>query len=191
MAVIALWDSRCGDKTVARPSCRCSGGSYGGTAAKYRGYLAVRLVWQRSVPTTRTSLLNTKNQRKCCPQILGSTSVACVAASGVLVAASGVVCNSFLFSFEIACNTKLLTSDGARTKTRVSLINHVALVGQKHEAFGLQGRVVDVAHASQAHPCHNTYPEPVVFQWQSNGNPVCLELRPQCTLECHWRKNCL
>ena len=31
------------------------------------------------------------------------------------------------------------------------------------------------------------YPEPVVFQWQSNGNPVCLELRPQCTLECHWR----
>ena len=31
------------------------------------------------------------------------------------------------------------------------------------------------------------YPEPVVFQWQSSGNPVCLELRPQCTLECHWR----
>ena len=30
------------------------------------------------------------------------------------------------------------------------------------------------------------YPEPVVFQWQSSGNPVCLELRPQCTLECHW-----
>ena len=33
------------------------------------------------------------------------------------------------------------------------------------------------------------YPEPVVFQWQSSGNPMCLELRPQCTLECHWRKN--
>ena len=31
------------------------------------------------------------------------------------------------------------------------------------------------------------YPEPVVFQWQSSGNPVYLELRPQCTLECHWR----
>ena len=31
------------------------------------------------------------------------------------------------------------------------------------------------------------YPVPVVFQWQSSGNPVCLELRPQCTLECHWR----
>ena len=31
------------------------------------------------------------------------------------------------------------------------------------------------------------YPEPVVFQWLSSGNPVCLELRPQCTLECHWR----
>ena len=34
------------------------------------------------------------------------------------------------------------------------------------------------------------YPEPVVFQWQSSGNPVCLEHRPQCTLECHWGKNC-
>ena len=33
------------------------------------------------------------------------------------------------------------------------------------------------------------YPEPVVFQWQSSGNPVCLELRPQCTLECHWRNS--
>ena len=34
------------------------------------------------------------------------------------------------------------------------------------------------------------YPGPVVFHWQSGGNPVCLELRPQWTLECHWRKNC-
>ena len=34
------------------------------------------------------------------------------------------------------------------------------------------------------------YPEPVVFQWQSRGNPVCLELTPQCTQECHWSKNC-
>ena len=34
------------------------------------------------------------------------------------------------------------------------------------------------------------YPEPVVFQWLSSGNPVCLELRPQCSLECHWRMNC-
>ena len=24
-------------------------------------------------------------------------------------------------------------------------------------------------------------------QWSSSGNPVCLELRPRCTLECHWR----
>ena len=32
------------------------------------------------------------------------------------------------------------------------------------------------------------YPEPVVFQWQSSGNPVCLELKPQFTLECHWSK---
>ena len=24
-------------------------------------------------------------------------------------------------------------------------------------------------------------------QWSSSGNPVCLELRPQCTRECHWR----
>ena len=36
---------------------------------------------------------------------------------------------------------------------------------------------------------HNLFPcpEPVVNQWQSSGNPVCLELRPQCTLKCHWR----
>ena len=34
------------------------------------------------------------------------------------------------------------------------------------------------------------YPEPVVFQWQSSGNPVCLELRPQCILECHGKNNC-
>ena len=34
---------------------------------------------------------------------------------------------------------------------------------------------------------NSPYPKPVVFQWQSSGNPVCLELRPQCTLECHWR----
>ena len=32
------------------------------------------------------------------------------------------------------------------------------------------------------------YPEPVVSHWHSSGNPVCLKLRPQCTLECHWRK---
>ena len=35
------------------------------------------------------------------------------------------------------------------------------------------------------------YSEPVVVQWHSSGNPVCLELRPQCTLECHWRKKML
>ena len=33
------------------------------------------------------------------------------------------------------------------------------------------------------------YPVPVVFHWQSSGNPVCLERRPQCTPECHWRMN--
>ena len=58
------------------------------------------------------------------------TSVASVAASGVLLAASGVVCDSSLFSLEIAVSTKLLTSDGARPKTSVSLIKQVALVGQ-------------------------------------------------------------
>ena len=92
----------------------------------------------RVTPTTWTSLPNTKNQRKCCPswttqvtlQFMGSTSVASVAASGVLLAASGVVCDSSLFSLEIAVSTKLLTSDGARTKTSVSLIKQVALVGQ-------------------------------------------------------------
>ena len=46
-------------------------------------------------------------------QISGSKSVASVAAPGVLVAASGVVCDSFLFSLEIAVSKKLLTSDGA------------------------------------------------------------------------------
>ena len=39
-------------------------------------------------------------------------------------------------------------------------------------------------------PLYSPYPEPVVIQWQSSGNPVCLELRPKCTLEWHWRKNC-
>ena len=61
---------------------------------------------------------------------MGSTSVASVAASGVLLAASGVVCHSSLFSLEIAVSTKLLTSDGARTKTSVSLVKQVAIVGQ-------------------------------------------------------------
>ena len=79
-----------------------------------------------------------------------------VAASGVLVAASGVVCNRSLFSSEIALSTKLLTSDGARAKTSVSLINQVALVGQQHKAFGLQGKVVDAAHVGQAHPCYQS-----------------------------------
>ena len=60
---------------------------------------------------------------------MGSTSVASVAASGVLLAASGVICDSSLFSLEIAVSTKPLTSDGARTKTSVSLIKQVALVG--------------------------------------------------------------
>ena len=61
---------------------------------------------------------------------MGSTSVASVASSGVLLAASGAVCDSSLFSLEIAVSTKLLTSDGARAKTSVSLIKQVALVGQ-------------------------------------------------------------
>ena len=87
---------------------------------------------------------------------MGSTSVASVTASGVLVVASGVVCYSSLFSFEIAVSKKLLTSDGARTKTSVSLIKQVALVRKQHEAFGLQGRVVDVAHVGQAHPCYKS-----------------------------------
>ena len=33
-------------------------------------------------------------------------------------------------------------------------------------------------------------PTLTLSQWSSSGNPGCLELRPQCTLECHWRKNC-
>ena len=42
-------------------------------------------------------------------------------------------------------------------------------------------------HLVVCHKCVYPYPEPVVFQWQSSDNPVCLGLRPQCTLECHWR----
>ena len=59
--------------------------------------------------------------------VVGSTSVASVATSGVLVAASGVVCGSTLFSLEIAESTKLLTSDGARTKASVSWYNRLLL----------------------------------------------------------------
>ena len=55
------------------------------------------------------------------------------------MAISGVVCDSSLFSLEIAVSKKLLTSDGARTNSSVSLIKQVAFVGQQHEAFGLQG----------------------------------------------------
>ena len=88
---------------------------------------------------------------------MGSTSVTSVAASGILVTASDVVCDRSLFSLEIAVSTKLLTSDGARTKTSVSLIKQVALVGQQHEAFSLQGRVVDIVHVSQAHPCYTSH----------------------------------
>ena len=51
---------------------------------------------------------------------MGSTSVASVAASGV-------VCCSSLFSLQIAVSTKLLKSDGARTQTSVSLINRLLL----------------------------------------------------------------
>ena len=54
------------------------------------------------------------------PQILGSKGVTGVAASGVLAGASGVVCDGSLFQ-EIAVSTKLLTSDGVRAKTSVSL----------------------------------------------------------------------
>ena len=38
-------------------------------------------------------------------------------------------------------------------------------------------------------PSQYPYPEPLVIQWQSSGKPVCLERRPQCIPECHWRKN--
>ena len=90
------------------------------------------------------------------PQIMGSKSVANLAASGVLASASGVICDSSLFSLEIIVSTKLLISDGARTRTNVSPINQVALVGQQHKAVGWQGKVVDDAHVGQAHPCHTS-----------------------------------
>ena len=102
---------------------------------------------------------------------MGSTSVASVAASGVLVVASGVVCDSSLFSLEIAVSKNVLTSDGAR-RAVCPLIKQVALVGQQHEVFGLQGRVVDVAHVGQAHPCYKSrtaeYPP---SEFQKCGHP--------------------
>ena len=36
---------------------------------------------------------------------------------------------------------------------------------------------------------HKRHPTPSLSQWSSSGNPVCPELRPQCALECHRRKN--
>ena len=36
--------------------------------------------------------------------------------------------------------------------------------------------------------CAFPYHEPVAIQWQSSGNPVYLEFRPQCSLECHWKQ---
>ena len=88
------------------------------------------------------------------PQFSGSESVASVAASGVLVAASGVICDSSLFSLEIAAqNYWYLT---ARMKTSVSLINKVALVGPQYKALVLQGRVVDVAHVDQGRSCYSS-----------------------------------
>ena len=40
-------------------------------------------------------------------------------------------------------------------------------------------------HIIQLPSCH--VDALTLSQWSSSGNPVCLELRPQCTLECHWR----
>ena len=90
------------------------------------------------------------------PQITGSKSFANVAASGVLASASGVICDSSLFPLEIVVSIKLLKSDGAQTRTSVSPINQVVLVGQQHKAVGWQGKVVDDAHVGQAHPCHTS-----------------------------------
>ena len=89
---------------------------------------------------------------------LGNTSTPQISGSKIVasVVASGVVCDNSLFSLEIAVSKKLLTFDGAQAKTSVSLINQVALVWQQHKAFGLQRRVVDVAHVGQAHPCHKS-----------------------------------
>ena len=61
-------------------------------------------------------------------QFMGSKSVTIVAASGVLVVASDVQCDSSLFLLEIVGSTKLLMPAGARTKTSVSLITQVAVL---------------------------------------------------------------
>ena len=74
-------------------------------------------------------------------QFMGSTSVASVAASGVLVAASGVVCDSSLFSLEIALSKT--TPDIWRCASEEQCVpdKQIALVGQQQEAFSLQGWV--------------------------------------------------
>ena len=108
--------------------------------------LVMTPAWRVFGSTTRVTRFSSDN----------ANLVASVAASGVLVAASGVVCDSSLFSLEITVSKKLLTSGGARTKSSMSLIKQVAPVGQQHEAFGLQGRVVDVVHVGQAHPCYKS-----------------------------------
>ena len=75
-------------------------------------------------------------------------------------------------------------SDGFHfSVTRTTALSDAILTAGHVTRAGVTGTTLLVPY-----PKVNPYPEPVVFQWQSSGNPVCLELRPQCTLECHWKK---
>ena len=80
-------------------------------------------------------------------------------------------------------------------KYKILIKTHVTLI-QKCHSHSMQIYFIILSRSSPTAISGNRYgwfiypyPEPVVFQWQSSGNPVCLELRPQCTLECHWRNS--
>ena len=118
------------------------------------------------------------------PQITGTKSVASVVAPGVLMVASGVLCGRSLFSLENHC--KLLTSDGALMKTSGSLINQVAVVGQQHEAFGLQGKFVGVAQVDEAHPCHTSLTAPYAHRQICMQHLYCTSSTNYENINCYW-----
>ena len=96
----------------------------------------------------------------------------CCWRGGLWCPCGGLWCRMWQFSIFIGncCKQKSTDIWRCRRKSSVSLIKQVALAGQQHEAFGLQGRIVDVAHVGQAHPCYKSrtteYPH-----WGVSGVP--------------------
>ena len=62
------------------------------------------------------------------------------------------------FSIFIANRRKHKTTDIWRCANAGQCVpdKQIALVGKQHEAFGLQGRVVDAVHVGQARPCYSS-----------------------------------